>query len=120
MITETLENGLAQFYGSERLFRHTFVKAFLYTEGIQFLAEKAGAYWLLDLVAFNQHKMRGEEFQHWVITVKNGKAVIKVDDGNGNPLWKKNIAYTDFPLGEFSFYVCYNGQGVTAMLKSEY
>ena len=43
---EELENGLAQFYGGDELYRHQF--GIRYTSGVRFLAEKAGAYWLID------------------------------------------------------------------------
>jgi hypothetical protein len=41
---------LGQFSGSEHFFRHGLSRNHIYTEGAQFVAERAGAYWLLDSV----------------------------------------------------------------------
>jgi hypothetical protein len=45
---------LAQFTGSECFYRHPIVRVLFYTEGVQFLAEKGGAFWLIDEIAFSQ------------------------------------------------------------------
>lgn len=37
--------------GSDQRYRHTFNRRFIYTEGVQAVAEAAGAYWLLDKIA---------------------------------------------------------------------
>ena len=39
---------LAQFTGSTHFYRHGLVREVLYTEGVEYVAETAGAYWLLD------------------------------------------------------------------------
>jgi hypothetical protein len=111
---------LNQFYGSEQFYRHALARTFIYTEGMQYVAKEASAYWLLDLIAFNQHKLKGQKFQSWKMTVKDNKAKIEVTDGNYNVIFKKNISYTDFPLEKFAFYVVFNGEGITAMLPTEY
>jgi hypothetical protein len=43
-----------QFTGPECFYRHPIVRALFYTEGVQFLAEKGGEYWLIDGIAFSQ------------------------------------------------------------------
>ncbi len=43
-----LEDELEQFYGTEKWYRH--FTGLVYTDGIKYLAENAGAYWLIDLV----------------------------------------------------------------------
>jgi len=45
---------LARFTGTEQWFRHSINSKVLYTEGTQYLAEHAGAYWLLDEIALIQ------------------------------------------------------------------
>jgi hypothetical protein len=45
---------LAQFTGSETWYRHAINRNVLYTDGAQFLAERGGAYWLLDEIAIIQ------------------------------------------------------------------
>ncbi|MGH9342555.1 MAG: DUF6876 family protein, partial [Terriglobia bacterium] len=42
------KSDLGQFTASEQFFRHGLSKSHIYTEGVQFVAERAGAYWLLD------------------------------------------------------------------------
>ena len=62
-IKAELESGLAMHTGSTRWFRH-WTRRLVYTEGVQYLAEKASAYWLIDLVAsWCPHpSLRNEEF----------------------------------------------------------
>jgi hypothetical protein len=118
--TKTLdESELANFTGSENWYRHWLRKS-LYTDGVKFVAEQAGAYWLIDEVAINQTrpKVRAEEFQCWTLKVdlEKRKAVLTCDDGNGNVVFTKSIPYTDFPLAEIKFYYVDN----TILLPSEY
>jgi hypothetical protein len=114
------EADLAQFTGSETLYRHGLARSVLYTEGAQFLAEKAGAYWLLDEIAFAQRpgsKVAAEPFQHWKLTVsEGGSAHLSCDDGNGNIVLAKRIPFTDFPLPTLSLYVA----NKVIMLPGEY
>ena len=62
-----LKAQLAQFTGSETLTRHALVRTMLMTEGVAFLAEQAGAYWLATAIASYLHddRARREEFQVW-------------------------------------------------------
>ena len=73
----------------------------LFTDGVKFIADSAGAYWLIDEIAINQTrpKVRAEEFQVWVLKVdlEKRKGVLSCDDGNGNVVFTKRIEYTDFP-----------------------
>jgi hypothetical protein len=39
---------LAQFTGSEHWYRHGMVRSVLFTDGAKYVADIAGAYWLLD------------------------------------------------------------------------
>jgi hypothetical protein len=47
-------NTLAQFTGSQHFYRHSLVREVLYTEGAQYVADTAGAHWLLDEIALAQ------------------------------------------------------------------
>lgn len=113
------EAELANFTGSENWFKHWLGKA-LYTDGVKFVAEQAGAFWLIDEIAINQTrpKVRAEEFQVWTLKVdlEKRKGVLSCDDGNGNVVFTKRIDYTDFPLAEIRFYCTDN----TILLPSEY
>lgn len=114
------EADLAQFTGSEQLYRHSLVKRFCYTDGVKYIAERAGAYWLIDEIAFaqvNEVNLAMEGFQLWVLSVNADKsAMLTCDDGNGHTLHQQAIEYTDFPLAEIKFYVCDD----IILLPSEY
>ena len=114
------ELDLSQFTGSECLYRHSFVKRIRYTDGVNFVAERGGAYWLIDeiaLVQFSDRRLLDEVFQNWLLLVHEDRtAVLRCDDGNGKRLYEKAIEYTDFPLSQIRFYVC---EGII-LLPSEY
>jgi hypothetical protein len=113
------EADLATFTGSETWYQHWLGKS-LYTDGVKFVADRAGAYWLLDEIVTNQTqpKIKGEGFQVWTLKVdpEKHKAVLTCDDGNGNVVFTKRIEFTDFPLREIKLY-CTDG---TILLPSEY
>ncbi len=117
-LRETLPASLAMHTGSETIFRH-WTGYLVYTEGMQDLAEQAGAYWLIDLVAswMRHDTLKGEEFVVWKLTVTDDhKATAIADDGNGRELIRQDIAFTDFPLPEIALYLT-DG---TLLLPSEY
>jgi hypothetical protein len=121
---EELESGLAQACGSEEMHKYSrlFYKTML-TDGAMYLAEKAGAYWLMDVLASWQTlaKVRNEPFQVWTMTVnKKHEARVVCDDGNGNKLAVQIIPYTDFPLETIKLYLCDQGDYHIVMLPQEY
>ena len=111
---------LAQFTGSEQWHRHGLVRSILFTDGAKYVADKAGAHWLLDEIALAQRfekSVAAEEFQLWKLTVKpDHTAVLACEDGNGEVVLSKDIPFTDFPLDEIKFYVT----NFTILLPSEY
>jgi len=110
---------LATFTGSETWYRHGLVRDVLFTDGAKYVADAAGAYWLLDEIALAQRyqkRVAAEEFQVWKLAVKDAKALLTCDDGNGNIVFSKQIEFTDFPLEEISLYYC----NKTILLPSEY
>ncbi len=112
-------NELAQFTGTTNWYRHPLVKSVLYTDGVHFIAERAGAYWLIDAIALAQSAapaLSGEEFQTWTLIVDANTAVLRCDDGNGRQLMEKRIDYTDFPEPGIKLYFT---DGVI-MLPAEY
>ena len=59
-----LEADLAQFSGTDNWWKHR-TGRLTYTDGVKFLAEKAGAFWLIDLVAsYQTARLRQEEFHY--------------------------------------------------------
>jgi prepilin-type processing-associated H-X9-DG protein len=111
---------LRQFTGSEHWYRHGLARNVLFTDGAKYVADTAGAYWLLDEIALAQSLKRiaAEEFQLWTLKVNLAEqtASLRCEDGNGNLVLRKRIEYTDFPLEEIAFY-CINK---TILLPSEY
>jgi hypothetical protein len=45
------KSDLAQFTGSEQWYRHGLVRKVLFTDGAKYVADTAGAYWLIDEIA---------------------------------------------------------------------
>ena len=119
--TKTLsEADLRQFTGTETWFRHPLNRKVVYTEGVQYVAENGGAYWLLDEIALIQphnKKVAAEAFQVWTLTVRADRtATLVCDDGNGQVVFTKDLEFTDFPLDTIRFYFTDN----TILLPSEY
>ena len=120
-MTKTLNTAdLAQFTGSENWYRHGINRRVLFTDGAKYVADQAGAYWLLDEIAIIQpHNacVAAEEFQVWKLTVNADQtAVLTCDDGNGNVVYTKQIEYTDFPPDGITLYFTNN----TILLPREY
>jgi hypothetical protein len=113
---------LRQFTGSEQFFRHGLSRKHIYTEGVHYLARRAGCYWLLDKIALHSTPaIDAEDFQVWTLTLKPDRtAVIVTEDGNGTVLKTEDITWTDFPLPEISLWAERNERGgFTIMLPSE-
>jgi hypothetical protein len=111
---------LRQFTGTETWYRHGFVRTVLYTDGAQYVAEKGGAYWLLDEIAFAQRdheRIAVEAFQLWRLRVHPDRsATLTCEDGNGHKVFTKAISLTDFPLEEITLYFTNS----VILLPSEY
>ena len=119
---------LAGFIGTEIWYRHSFIPGVTYTEGVHYLAERAGAYWLIDKIATLQltPKIRAEAHQSWkLIREGHSAARLTCDDGDGNVVHREKIDFTDFPLEEITLYAIQGatGDGTRSrviMLTSEY
>lgn len=123
---ERINDYLAQCNGADTVYRHLFNR-FVFTEGVKFVADVAGAYWLIDAVASHQLNHRAvaqaNGFQVW--RLKHNKtgsgAVLTMDDGGqdggeAKVLVRQRIPFTDFPKG--CEVVLYLEDGVL-MLKEE-
>jgi len=103
-----LKSELRNFYGTGTWFRHSLFRKFLYTEGVQFLAEEACAYWLIDLIfgfQYDQQPVRDEPFQTWdLIVTEQQTAALQCGDGNGNIVFTHSLNYTDFPLDKIRLF----------------
>ncbi len=115
-----LEADLAHFCGTENWWRH-WAGRITYTDGVKLLAEKAGAFWLIDLVASHQTaRLRQEEFQIWILAVDRDKTPMAVAtcqaDTDAPVLVRQEIDYTDFPLPSIELYLLDD----VLMLPNEY
>lgn len=114
------KSDLGEFTGTEQWYSHPVIKNILYTDGIKYVAEKAGAYWLIDEIVFQQAHpcVKKEEFQVWtlIVNLEESSAILACDDGNGWPVYTKQIGYTDFPLEKIKIY-CTNN---VILLPGEY
>jgi hypothetical protein len=117
---QEIESGLNQFSGSEQFYR-TMSKSLIYTDGIHWLAENAGCFWLIDAIASHQPDAlkhpRLAEIQFWVLTVKEDHAASLVcyEDIPGKERIRQEIPFTDFPLPTIKLYV----ENGTLFLPSE-
>jgi hypothetical protein len=116
--TAGLKAGLAMHTGSETCYRH-WTGTMRFTDGVKFLCDEAGAYWLIDNIAWSSMKaeVRAEEFVLWKLQVQADKSAILIaDDGNSRELLRQTVPWTDFPLEEISLYLTDN----TLLLPGEY
>ena len=118
---QNLKAALEHFTGTSGWYRYSFFSALL-TDGALYLADKAGAYWLMDLIASHQtRKLREEPFQVWTLKVlPDREGIVTCEDGNGNKLAGQKIKYTDFPLSEITLYAVYDSGRIIILLPSEY
>ena len=128
----SLRSELAQFTGSMKWFRHSFNRAVLYTEGIEYLGRRGEAFWLIDAIALH---LASELFQEaaskdrriglihfWRLAVMSDKsAILTATPDSGEPEFiKQKIPFTDFPLDEVNVWAQCDGEQWTLLLPSEY
>lgn len=110
---------LAYFNGTEHYYRIS--HSVVITDGAKYVAETAGAFWLMDAIASYLPQFTGrEEFVVARLNVKNTSADLTLDNGNNKVLDRQHISYTDFPLASFTLYACWSGDFWVLMLPSEY
>lgn len=124
---------LSRFTGTEGYHYLNFMRNLKFTDGMAFLADKCGAFWLADIVASVQHKPKVKAknaFLVWRIVVKDSKAVVDAHwDSEGidektklsiyakdKEVYTQKVNYTDFPEGTFEFYQVAD----VVLLRSEY
>lgn len=115
---EQLQAALCGFTGSEQFYR--MYPNVIITEGVKFLCDQAGAYWLIDcLYSFQTiRRVAREPFQvlDLAVNLEKRTGLITLTDGNDQELHRQALEYTNFPLRAIKLY--YTDQ--TAMLPWEY
>ena len=93
----------------------------LLTDGTKYLADAAGAYWLMDAAASHLDEIGvADGFVLIKLEVKDTRAVMIYEDGNGHEYARQEIAYTDFPMSSIQLYACWDFEHWVLMLPSEY
>jgi len=92
------KNELRQFTGTEHWYKH--LSGYLYTDGVLYVAQEAGAFWLVDKILFTTRaKNNLQEFGVWKLEVNEDKsAILACEDGNYHELYREKIEWTDFSL----------------------
>lgn len=97
---------LNQFIGTTEWYCHS-SGFFTYTSGVKYVAQKAQAYWLLDLIAKAQtttiikKDQMLQEIQFWKLQVKaNHTALLICERDENDVALTQPIEYVDFPLPE--------------------
>jgi hypothetical protein len=117
--------------GTENRWRHGLARRLTYSDGVKFLAETCGAYWLVDIVASyvaTTRAVQNKAFQLWRldpteyavrVVYEDGNEEFKLwrdgarvvcEDGNENVIITQDILCTDFPRELMPFKLfCENG-----------
>ena len=104
-----LESQLPHFTGSDEFHKHS--TGLVFTDGVKFIADHAGAYWLIDLIASWQKRARKDrmlrDFQIWELRVDlkaRTADAICFRDAN-DEAFRQAIPLTDFPLPSITLYL---------------
>ena len=121
MTPSELTQSLQGFTGTENYHKWSILfRNFVTTDGVKFLADEAGAYWLCDAIASHFPAYRDEGFVVAKFTKKNRAWLLLLEDGNDNILASQKIGFSDFPLPEITLYVIPQDGLWVILLPSEY
>ena len=130
--TKNLVAELQQFTGDLERYRHSLNPQVIYTPGIKYLADEAGAYWLLDSIALYLKSKQMREaikqderlahLQFWYLEINDDKSanLYVVADSDEKPAIAEVIPYTDFPLERIAIWAGCDSQYWTLYLPSEH
>jgi len=87
------------------------------TDGVKAMAEMFECFWLLDIIASYQPRLKNEEFQVWTLGKnEDSSAIVLCTDGNNRILKRQKIEWTDFGADEATIWIEAN----VALLPSEH
>jgi hypothetical protein len=102
MTKKEIKDVLKTFHGTRDYYVNTLYSRDVHTDGVHWLADACGAFWLIDAIQSHQMYLpvRQQDFQLWTLTVENRVATLICTNGNDNSpvLAQQVIPYTDFPL----------------------
>ena len=114
-------NTIPNFIGTENYFKWSMLfPQFVLTDGVKFIADECGAYWLMDAIASHKRKYEGEGFAVATLRRNANGFTLRIEDGDDNALERQTIEYSDFPLDEITLYVVDSGDFWVILLPSEY
>lgn len=96
-----LNDEMRNFYGTEHYYRYMNTPL-VYTDGVKYFAEKAGAYWFIDLCVSHLIRLH-DDFYLIRLKVENEKAIVTFERDE-EICSEQKIAYTDCPEGEWVFF----------------
>lgn len=123
---------LRQFTGDLERYRHPLNRRVIFTPGVHHLAERAGAFWLIDLIAsyYGSEIMkraiadddRLASMQFWRLDVDDtGRALATCRADSGvEPAVTQVVPFTDFPLDHIEVWSAFDGEHWTLYLPSEH
>jgi hypothetical protein len=118
---EEILNNLAHFHGTDGYARY--MGNLLLTDGVQYMAEACGAFWLVDILYSVQTKAEIKKVELQVLRLKKtgeDTAIVTIENGNKKILFTQDIPFTDFPLEEMVIWGCIQDQHRIVLLPSEY
>ena len=123
---------LRQFTGTTAWYRHRMTAKVVFTDGVKYLAEKGGAYWLIDAIVSHlltpamrraiANDGRLSTLQFWRLEVAADQTAVltcRADDGV-TPAITQKIPSTDFPLDHVDIWCGFDGERWTLYLSSEH
>ena len=123
---------LRQFTGDLKRFAHPLNPNVIYTPGIQFLAKRAEAHWLIDAIVSyygspvmqraidRDSRLAGHQF--WQLKVKNDNSAsltARADKGVA-PFITQKFTWTDFPMSVVDVWAFFDSHWWTLYLPSEH
>lgn len=101
--------------GMNRAIRYNrFVPRFIISDGAQELAEAAGCYWLIDVLAtelepkllasINAGEVSTAQAHISVSPTGAAELLVLVGDDRAQPYWRRRFSYTDFPAGDWHIF----------------
>jgi hypothetical protein len=100
---------IAGFCGTQGYTRFCpFLRDWVITDGALFVAESAGAFWLMNEIGLNSKTnpvLNNRDFVCWTLKVKGNIGMLTATDCDYRPVFQKMIEFTDFPLDEIILWV---------------
>ena len=113
--------------GTDAYHRNPLYPSFLYSDGVHECAE-AGCYWLLDILGTELPAVFSKHEDLFALLVEvtvadDNSAVIRGTWDDNNPddaVYRREIDYTDLPVGTWQFYVGKENSKLVCILLTEY